>query len=146
MRKKMSSAVVLAAALIILLPPAALTRTTDCSDYDPTSERTYEGTATPQYLLENVVYFTLKTSKGKFEVELAPTEFMEKSGFRLRAGETVAVVGAPAMRGARKVLLAREIARAGRIFVLRDREGMPMWDSKRPIQMDPERADSPLCD
>jgi hypothetical protein len=32
------------------------------------------------------------------------------------------------------------------VFTIRDRNGGPMWDLDRPIQMDPDRAESVLCE
>jgi hypothetical protein len=111
----------------------------DSIQYDPAAECLFEGTvATTRHVLQGVVYFRLKTSDAMFEVELGPRGFVEKSGFRLKAGEMVSVIGAPAMRQARKVLLARQVTHAGGTFVLRDRNGEPMWDPNRRIQMDPE--------
>jgi len=44
-------------------------------------------------------------------------------------------------------VLAREITIGGFVFVVRDRNGEPMWQMDRPIQMDPDvgAGSPPVC-
>ena len=57
----------------------------------------------------------------------------------------VIVIGVSSILRGREVLLAREIRSSGSVFIIRDRNGEPMWELDRPIQMDPDRAESVLC-
>jgi hypothetical protein len=91
------------------------------------------------------MYFTLKTADTDMEVQLGPRSFIEKSEYKLKLGERVSVIGVPSMRKEREVLLAREVRCSKGVFMIRDRNGEPIWDADRPIQMDPDRAESVLC-
>jgi len=115
--------------------------------YDLSAERTFEGmVANPAHSVDGTMYFTLKTVDNDVEVQLAPRNFIEKTAFKLKTGERVTVIGAPSMFKAREVLLAREVRYSKGVFTIRDRNGSPMWELDRPIQMDPDRAESIVCE
>jgi hypothetical protein len=115
--------------------------------YDVAAERTFEGMVTrTAHSIDGTMYFTLKTTDTDVEVQLGPRNFIEKSEFKLKLGERVTVIAAPSMAKEREVLLAREIRCSRGVFTIRDRNGGPMWDLDRPIQMDPDRAESVLCE
>jgi hypothetical protein len=97
-------------------------------------------------VVEGLLYFPLKTADRVIEVQLGPKDFVERSGFKLKIGEIVTVIGVPRMMGPLEVLLAREVRTAKTTFVLRDRNGRPMWDSEAPVQMDPEFDESTMCE
>jgi hypothetical protein len=69
------------------------------------------------------------------------------SGFKLGSGQMVTVVGMPIVISHREMVLAREVTIRGSVFVVRDRNGEPMWEMDRPIQMDPDVGDNslPVC-
>ena len=122
-------------------------RDPDSLRYDMTLERTFEGTVVSKgHMIEGLMYFPLKTADRVMEVQLGPKNFVKSSGFKLKVGEMVTVVGSPAMLKEREVLLAREVRTMTAVFVVRDRNGEPMWDPNRPIQMDPEFNESELCE
>jgi hypothetical protein len=82
------------------------------------------------------------------EVQIGPKEFVERCGFKVTTGEIVTVIGMPVVVKERDVLLAREVRSTNGMLIVRDRFGLPLWESDRPIYMDPERA-NPLfrvCD
>jgi hypothetical protein len=115
--------------------------------YDLAAERTFEGMVTrTTHSIDGTMYFTLKTGETDIEVQVGPRNFIEKGEFKLKVGERVTVIAAPAMFKEREVLLAREIRCSRGVFTIRDRNGQPMWDLDRPIQMDPDRAESVLCE
>jgi len=115
--------------------------------YDVAAERTFEGMVTrTAHSIDGTMYFTLKTSDTDVEVQLGPRSFIERSEFKLKLGERVTVIAAPSIVREREVLLAREVRCSRGVFMIRDRNGEPMWDLDRPIQMDPDRAESVLCE
>jgi hypothetical protein len=147
---KVVFALLFAAALVLLftatLAALSLGRNPDTA-YDVAAERTFEGMVTrTAHSIDGTMYFTLKTSDTDVEVQLGPRNFIEKSEFKLKLGERVTVIAAPSMAKEREVLLAREIRCSRGVFTIRDRNGGPMWDLDRPIQMDPDRAESVLCE
>ena len=154
MRKRLLLIVAVAA---LMLPVAAAAnvkldlirdlRDIDRARYDVMFENTFEGSvASTGHVVEGLLYFPLKTADGVIEVQLGPKDFVERSGFKLKIGEIVTVIGVPRMVGALEVLLAREVRTAKTILVLRDRNGRPMWDSEAPVQMDPEFDESTMCE
>jgi hypothetical protein len=121
----------------------------DRVQYDVSAEKVFIGEVHDKAnLFEGRMYFTLWTHSGVFAVEMGPKEFVEKSGFRLQRGQIVTVVGMPVVIGNREMVIAREITRTGAVFVARDRNGHPLWEKNRPVQMDPEVGNSgiPACE
>jgi hypothetical protein len=115
--------------------------------YDLLAEQFYEGTVGSKgHVLDGLMYFALRTYDRTVEVQIGPEEFVEHSGFKLKIGETVTAVGMPLFWNGRVVVLAREVSNMASVLVVRDRDGYPMWDMNRPIQMDPERAKFHLCE
>lgn len=138
-----------AAVLLTLQATAAASPSSRNPDanYDVASERTFGGMVTrPAHSVAGTMYFTLKTADADLEIQLGPRDFIEKSEFKLKLGEMVTVLGVPSTLLDRHVVLAREIRCRKGVFVVRDRNGDPMWDADRPIQMDPDRAESVLCE
>jgi hypothetical protein len=112
----------------------------DAGSYDAKAERMFEGTiAGKGHILEGLMYFPLKTIDTVVEVQMGSKEFVANSGFKLKPGDMVTVIGVPAVLNEREVVLAREISSMNGVLVVRDDTGAPMWDTNRPIQMDPER-------
>ena len=118
----------------------------DNARYNVMIERTFVGlVASTGHEMEGFVYFPMKVGDRMLEVQLGPKDFMKDLGFKLKIGEMVTVVGAPAKLAEREVLLAREVRFQGAVFMLRDGNGHPMWDPNRPVQMDPEVAGPAMC-
>jgi len=140
-------------AIVLLLTTAAGAafaddRIRDGPTYDPTAEQVFVGTIhskpTP---FAGRMYFTLWTRNGAVAVEIGPKEFVERSGFKFGPGQIISVVGMPIVISHREMVLAREITTGDSVFVVRDRNGEPMWDRDRPIQMDPDAGTGsvPVC-
>ena len=116
--------------------------------YDVLAERVFVGTVhdTPR-LFEGRMFLTIRTSYGLVAVEIGPKDFVVRSEFKFDVGELVTVVGMPIVLSNREMVLAREITKRGTVFRVRDRNGHPLWNMNRPIQMDPEVGDTdiPVC-
>jgi hypothetical protein len=93
-----------------------------------------------------LMYFALKLSDRTVEVQIGPEEFVERSGFKLTVGEMVTTTGMRLVWSGREMVLAREVRNAASVLVVRDRNGYPMWDARRPVEGDPELSGSDLCE
>jgi hypothetical protein len=58
----------------------------------------------------------------------------------------VTVIGMSIVAGKRETVLAREVRTMRGALILRDRNGLPVWDSNRPVQMDTEFPEDTLCE
>jgi hypothetical protein len=124
----------------VVLLPAAASGTSDVWD-----ERMFEGTiASRGREVEGLMYFPLKTITTVLEVQIGPKDFVDRSGFKPKAGEMVTVIGVPAILDGREALLAREVRTRSTVFVVRDPNGDPMW--LKPVQMDPDLPESVMCE
>jgi hypothetical protein len=139
-------------AIVLLLGTAAgalaADRVRDAVTYDLKAEQVFVGTVHGKpTLFAGRMYFTLWTGSGAVAVEIGPKEFVERSGFKLSSGQMISVVGMPIVISHREMVLAREITTGDSVFVVRDRNGEPMWDRDRPIQMDPNAGTCsvPVC-
>jgi hypothetical protein len=107
--------------------------------YNVLAERVYEGIVSSNgRVVDGLMYFALRTSDRTVEVEIGPEEFVARNGFKLKTGDMVAVVGMPLARNGREIVLAREVRTMTSVLVVRDGNGYPMWETNRPVQMDPE--------
>jgi hypothetical protein len=107
--------------------------------YDVFAERVYEGTVSSKgRVVDGLMYFVLRTSDRIVEVEIGPEEFVARNGFTLKTGDMITVVGMPLARNGRDIVRAREVRTMTSVLVVRDRNGYPMWETNRPVQMDPE--------
>jgi hypothetical protein len=123
-------------------------RVTDGITYDPPAEQVFVGTVHAKPTLSSGrMYFTLWTRTGAVAVEIGPKDFAERIGLKLTSGQLVTVIGMPIVISPREMVLAREITMGDSVFVVRDRNGHPMWDRDRPIEMDPEAGciSPPVC-
>jgi hypothetical protein len=139
-------------AIVLLLGTAAgalaADRVRDAVTYDLKAEQVFVGTVHGKpTLFAGRMYFTLWTGSGAVAVEIGPKEFVERSGFKLSSGQMISVVGMPIVIGHREMVLAREITIGGSVFVVRDRNGEPMWQTDRPVQLDPDvgAGSLPVC-
>ena len=116
----------------------------DVTGYNLLKERTFEGVvASKGHIIEGLMYFPLKTANTTLEVQIGPEEFVDRSGFKLNIGETVAVLGMPLIDNERQTVLARQVSSMSAVLVVRDRFGLPLWEQNRPIYMDPELHKQP---
>jgi hypothetical protein len=152
MKKERLLFALIAAAIVLLSAKAvAAFERDDVLDrvrYDVLAERKFEGVVLDKpRVFDGFMHFTLRTSDAMAVVQIGPKDFVQRSGFKLDAGQTVTVVGMLVVFGDRQIVLAREITNNGSVFVVRDRNGQPLWEMDRPIQMDPKFGDDrdPVC-
>jgi hypothetical protein len=144
MRNKVVFCLIVAAAVVLFAAVATVAAGRRCNrdsaGYDVLAERMFEGTiAGKGYTLEGLVYIPLKTADADVEVQIGPKNFIASRNFKLKRGDRVTVVGVPVVVQERIVVLAREISTLNGALILRDDRGVPLWDTNRPIHMDPER-------
>lgn len=107
--------------------------------YDVLAERVFEGSVGSKgHVVEGLVYFPFGTADDVMEAQIGPEEFVKRSGFKLKPGEMVAVLGMRVVYKDRQILLARQVQNMTAVLVIRDHNGQPMWNTGRPIQMDTE--------
>src|SRR5262245_4465847 len=89
----------------------------DHMPYDLFVERIYEGTvASKGHEIEGMMYFPLLTGNDILEVEIGPKEFVEHSGFELKVGEAVTVIGMAIEKKGPTHVLAREVRKMGAVL------------------------------
>jgi hypothetical protein len=93
--------------------------------YDVRAERVLEGiVAGKGHVMDGLMYFPLKTADTIVEVQVGPKEFVERSTFIFKPGDTVAVVGVPVVLNQHAVVLARQISGMNGTLILRDDDGV----------------------
>ena len=93
--------------------------------YDVRAERIFEGiVAGYGHVADGLMYFPLKTADTTIQIQLGPKEFVERSSFMFRPGDTAIVVGVPVVLNEHGVVLARQISGMNGTLVLRDDDGV----------------------
>ena|SRR5437867_1887791 len=145
MRKILFFCVVFAAMAVLLFAPVVADsagrrdRNRDIRGYNVLAERMFEGSvAGKPYMVEDTVYFPLRTAYSVVQIQIGPKEFVERSNFKIKSGDMLTVTGMPIMMNGREVVLAREVRSMDGVLIVRDPMGRPLWESDGPIQMDPE--------
>ena len=106
MRNKLLFCVLFAAAIVLL--GAVIVGALDGPDrdvigYNVLSERVFKGiVASKGHIIEGLMYFPLRTANTMMEVQIGPKEFVERSGFKLNAGDMVTVIGMPVVMKERR--------------------------------------------
>jgi hypothetical protein len=128
--------VLLAAVVVVAFNPRGPDR--DVIGYNPLQERIFKGTVVgKEYAIEGLLYFPLRTKDALVQVQIGPNHFVERCGFELNAGEMVTVIGMPVTMMNRQVVLARHVRSMSGMLIVRDQAGLPLWETERPVQMDP---------
>src|SRR5262245_65412586 len=130
MRRKLVFGVIIGV-LATLLPTIAVNaidrrnRHGTVQAYDVRAERVLEGiVAGKGHVMDGLMYFPLKTADTILEVQVGPKEFVERTTFIFKPGDTVVVVGVPVVLNQRAVVLARQISGMSGTLVLRDDDGV----------------------
>jgi hypothetical protein len=144
MRNKLRFFFMLLVALAILMATAVVVsydrRDRDVIGYNVLKERMFAGVVESKgHPIGDLMYFSLKMANGIVEVQIGPKEFVERSGFKLNAGDRLTVIGMPVVMNEQQVVLAREVRSMNGMLMVRDQVGRPLWEQDRPILMDPER-------
>jgi hypothetical protein len=112
--------------------------------YNLSNERVFQGVIESKgHIVEGFMYFPVRTRQGMIEVQAGPGEFLRLKNFDLVPGDNVRILGEKVVIGDRQIVLPREIRCARGVLIVRDDDGVPIWESK-PTQMDPERP--PISD
>lgn len=72
----------------------------------------------------------IKTDQGSILVHLGPTRYMNQLQIQLNPGDAVEVTGSKVEMGGRTMLMAKEVKVGGKIFQLRDDQGLPLWQGQ----------------
>ena len=123
MRKKLLFCAVFVVATVLLAAAVGAPdrRDRDVVGYNVLAERVFKGiVASKGRVIEGLMYFPLRTAKTMMEVQIGPKEFVERSGFKLNAGDTVTVIGMPVILKDRQVILAREVSSMNGVLIVRD--------------------------
>jgi hypothetical protein len=145
MRNKLLTCAAVGAAALLLAEVFAgasvrRDRVPDIVGYNVLAERIFKGTVTSGgYLRGGLMYFPLRTADATVEVQIGPKDFVERSGFKVQAGDMVTVVGMPIVVKERQIVLAREVRSMSGVLIVRDAMGLPRWERDGPNLMDPER-------
>jgi hypothetical protein len=109
-------------------------RDREAATYDVRAERTFEGFIIgKEYVLDGLVYVTVKTADALLEVQIASKESIVCSKFRLNSGDLVIVVGVSVALNKHRIVLGRVISGMNGTFFLRDDRGARY---KTPIRSD----------
>jgi hypothetical protein len=100
--------------------------------YDPATEVTVHGTIvkvirTAGRRAGPGMHLTLQTAEESYDVHVGPASYVEKQGFRFRAGDRIEVTGSRLTLAGGQAILAREIRKGARVLTLRDAQGIPKW-------------------
>jgi hypothetical protein len=143
MRNKFVFFTVFAVAVVLLAAVVASAldrRDRDVMGYNILKERIFKGVVANQgHINEGLMYFTLRAANNMMEVQIGPKEFVDRSDFKLKTGETVTVTGMLLVLNRQPVVLARRVSSMSATLVVRDQVGLPLWELDGPVLMDPER-------
>ena len=104
--------------------------------YNVLKERMFEGTvASKGNVIDGLAYFPLKMADALAEVQIGPIEFVERSGFKLKVGDIVTVIGMPVTIDERNVVLARRVSSERGVLIVRNATGLPLWETGKPLEM-----------
>ena len=109
--------------------------------YNPSTETRLSGQVTA---VENVaptaraggramggLHLTLKTTTESIVVHVGPAAFSKEKNFVVAVGDDLEVLGSRVQLGDESVLIAREIKKGDRTWMLRDASGRPLWSGGR---------------
>jgi hypothetical protein len=118
---------------LLLLTLVAVAQKSTGPKYDPASETTLKGVVDDvkevpnSFAGEAGVHVLLKTSDGIIEVLIAPVGFLKDMDITFAKGEELKIIGAKVNKDGNALVLAREITQNGNEFVVRDKQGVPVW-------------------
>jgi hypothetical protein len=101
--------------------------------YDPAKVETITGrveaveTLVPMRGMHNAVGLMVKTDRETILVHLGPDWYIGRLDTRLLKGDTIEVRGSRVTVAGKPALIAAEVKKAGKVLVLRDEAGIPVW-------------------
>ena len=104
--------------------------------YDPATEIEVSGSVArvrevPRSRGSVGIHLDFTAGDETYDVHLGPKFYLDEIGFVPRVGDALDVVGSR-RGGTPIVLIAREVARDGKTWALRDPSGRPLWRGGRP--------------
>jgi hypothetical protein len=69
----------------------------------------------------------LKTASGRMIIHLGPIGYFMKHNFQIRAGDKLRVTGIRVEQDQMPLIQAREVRNHQQRLILRDRNGLPLW-------------------
>jgi hypothetical protein len=73
------------------------------------------------------VFLLVKTDKETLSVHLGPSWYIERLDYPILPGDTVEVKGARILFNSKPAVIAAEVRKGGKILILRDGAGIPVW-------------------
>lgn len=95
------------------------------------SSRTNEPPSTIELMRMVGMHLLLETSTGWYDVHVGPSSYLEARQFRIREGDQAGILGAYMEVDGHFLIVAREITMGGRLLMLRDANGAPLWLTRR---------------
>jgi hypothetical protein len=77
------------------------------------------------------VCLTLRTAEGSLFAHLGPEQHISRQEMRIETQDTVEVTGSRIVFKGQPVIIAIEVRWGGRVFLLRDARGVPLWSGPR---------------
>lgn len=102
--------------------------------YDPSTETTLQG------IISSVSTVTgrhgwnglhLALQDGVCDVHLGPAAYVAARGFSFSAGDRIDIIASKVKVNGTDTCIARQITKEGKVLVLRDQQGFPMWSGAR---------------
>lgn len=122
------------ATLLLTIAALAQTSTKDVTKYDVSKEIKLKGSVTN--VIEGAtptdpVVLTVKTPDRTATVKLAPKDYLKEIDCWVKVGDTVEITGAKVPESADEII-AREVVFGNSTMVLRDPQGVPIWEVWKP--------------
>lgn len=101
--------------------------------YDPAKVETMTGrvetveTLVPMRGMHSAVGLLVKTDRETILVHLGPDWYIGRLDTRILKGDTIEVKGSRVVIAGKPALIAAEVKKAGKVLVLRNEAGVPVW-------------------
>jgi len=101
--------------------------------YDPDSVTTIKGVVKAVSVVparggrSGGTHVTLESDGTQTEVQLGPTWFLEREGWKLTKGDALEVTGSVVDWDGSSDVIARDLKKGAQALKLRDERGVPMW-------------------
>lgn len=101
--------------------------------YDPATVETVSGKVikieqlAPQTKMQLGTHMLISTDKGEVDVRLGAGAYLDQIGLKLEPNEEVKVTGSKVTFDNREFIIAAQVEKDGKVFTLRNEEGIPLW-------------------
>jgi hypothetical protein len=75
-------------------------------------------------------HLVVKTEKETITVHVGPTAYLAEKGITLAKGDSVEILGSRVTMGSEPVLIAKQIKKGDKAWMLRDASGRPLWSGR----------------